>query len=105
MSSLAHISSELDVFGSRRQLHAEGAACPALAIRAVARIGIEADTLCENVAYRSAWAAATEPRDHRVALRCQHRISPLKFQAGASRCSHYADPNHTCRFGFNAEID
>src|SRR5215472_9789684 len=68
MLSLRQISGEFDVFSPSSQLHSEGATRPALAVRAVARIGVEAHTLCENIADRSAEAPATELRDHRSSL-------------------------------------
>src|SRR5215468_9362924 len=54
MLSLCQISGEFDVFSPSSQLHSEGATRPALAVRAVARIGVEAHTLRENIADRSA---------------------------------------------------
>jgi len=65
MLSLCQISCEFDVFSPSSQLHSEGATRPTLAVRAVARIGVEAHTLCENIADRSAEASATELRDRR----------------------------------------
>ena len=68
MLSLCQISGEFDVFSPSSQLHSEGATRPALAVRAVARIGVEAHTLCENIANRPTEAPATELRDHRSSL-------------------------------------